>query len=221
MEFEDLKAIWDTQNDKPVFAMQDQRLVVALYQQREQSRRRVFKQQFLPLYIMVPIGLVGVGFTFLAFFMKSLYIEKLARDFPMSAWDYAAFAVAAAVLVIMVAPLYFERKRHEGTQKVFAPSLREELERGISQLDFELRLSRMPRVARLYGCITIAVLLFNWEIGRLNGNPTSWYLVWMGLASMAVTGWAAVVATKAFIQGVMARRRALELMLAALEEDAS
>ena len=39
MEFENLQAIWDTQNDKPVFAMKDARLLVALYQQREQSRR--------------------------------------------------------------------------------------------------------------------------------------------------------------------------------------
>ena len=30
MEFENLQAIWDTQNDKPVFAMQDARLLVAL-----------------------------------------------------------------------------------------------------------------------------------------------------------------------------------------------
>jgi hypothetical protein len=50
MEFESLQAIWDTQNDKPVFAMQDARLLVALYQQRERSRRRLFKWTFAPLY---------------------------------------------------------------------------------------------------------------------------------------------------------------------------
>ena len=43
MEFENLQAIWDTQNDKPVFAMQDARLLVALYQQRERSRRRALQ----------------------------------------------------------------------------------------------------------------------------------------------------------------------------------
>ena len=48
MKFENLQAIWDTQNDKPVFAMKDARLLVALYQQREQSRRRIFRQLFAP-----------------------------------------------------------------------------------------------------------------------------------------------------------------------------
>jgi len=219
MEFEDMKAIWDTQNDKPVFSMQDQRLVVALYQQREQSRRRIFKQQFLPLYVMVPIGLAGVGFMFFAFFMKSLYIEKIARDFPMSAWDYAAFAVAAGALVAMVAPMYSERKRHERTQKVFAPSLREELERGISQLDFELSLYSTPRLAGLYGWMTVAVLLFTWEMGRLNGNSTSWDIVWMTMFCMAAATWPTLTAKKAFIERVTARKRALEAMRAALDED--
>ena len=219
MEFENLQAIWDTQNDKPVFSMQDQRLVVALYQQREQSRRRIFKQQFLPLYVMVPVGLAGVGFMFFAFFMKSLYIQKIARDFPMSAWDYAAFAVAAGALVAMVAPMYAARKRHEPTQNVFAPSLREELERGISQLDCELSLCSTRRVAGIYGWMTIAVLLFTWEAGRLNGNATSWDMVWMTMLCMAAATLPALTAKKAFIERVMARRRALESMRAALDED--
>ncbi len=51
MEFENLQAIWDTQNEKPVFAMQDARLLVALYQQRERSRRRAFRLHFAPMYV--------------------------------------------------------------------------------------------------------------------------------------------------------------------------
>ena len=219
MEFEDLQAIWDTQNDKPVFAMQDARLLVALYQQREHSRRRLFKQYFIPMYIVAPVGLVGVGFVFFAFFMKSMYIKKIARDFPMSAWDYAAFAVAAGALVAMVVPLYIERKRHERTQQVFAPSLREELDRGMAQLDFEVGLHSTSRLARFYGLLTIAVVLFGWEVGRLNGNPTSWGFVWMAMSSMFITSWASFAIKKALKESVLPRKRALESMRAALDED--
>jgi len=219
MEFENLQAIWDTQNDKPVFAMQDARLLVALYQQREHQRRRLFKQHFMPMYIVAPIGLVGVGFVFLAFFMKSIYIKKIARDFPMSAWDYAAFAVAAGALVAMVVPMYIERKRHERTQQVFAPSLREELDRGMAQLDFEVGLHSTSRMARFYGLFTIAVVLFVWEVGRLNGNPTSWGLVWMTVPSMIAASWASFAAKKAMVEKLLPRKRALESMRAALEED--
>ena len=221
MKFENLQAIWDTQNDKPVFAMKDARLLVALYQQREQSRRQLSRQAFAPLYVMALIGLAGVGLTFFAFLWKSLHIEKIARDFPMSAWDYAAFAVAAGALVAMVAPMYAEQKRHERTQEVFAPSLREELERGISQLDFELGLFSTPRVASIYGWLTIAVVLFNWELGRLNGNSTSWDTVWMPILGMVAAIWPALYAKKTISEGMIARRRALESMRAALDEDQS
>ena len=220
MEFENLQAIWDTQNEKPVFSLQDARLLVALYQQREHRRRRLFKQYFLPMYIMAPIGLVGVGLVFFAFFMKSIHIEKIARDFPLSAWDYAAFAVAAGALVAMVVPLYSERKRHERTQQVFAPSLREELDRGMAQLDFEVGLLSTSRMARFYASLTIAVVLFTWEVGRLNGNPTSWGSVWMNMLFMTAASWFWFTAKKGLVEPVMQRKRALESMRAALDEDA-
>jgi len=189
--------------------------------QSERSRRRIFRQQFAPLYVMALIGLVGVGLVFLAFLMKSIHIGKIARDFPMSAWDYTAFAVAAGALVAMVVPMYAERKRHERTQEVFAPSLREELERGISQLDFELGLCTTTRVASIYGWLTIAVLLFNWEVGRLNGNFAPWDTTWMTMFCMVAGTWPALLVKKAVNEPVMARRRALESMLAALDEDQS
>ena len=219
MKFENLQAIWDTQNDKPVFAMKDARLLVALYQQREQSRRRIFRQLFAPLYVMAPIGLAGLGLVFLAFLWKSMHIEKIARDFPMSAWDYAAFAVAAGALVAMVVPMYAERKRHERTQEVFAPSLREELERGISQLDFELGLGSTRRMASIWGWLTIAVVLFTWEVGRLNGNQVSWDTVLMTIFLMVAGILPGLTTKKAMDERVMARRRALEAMRAALDED--
>ena len=221
MEFEELQAIWDTQTERPVFSLQDARLLIALYQQREHSRRQLFKRHFLPLFIMAPIGLFGVAFTLFAFYWRSVYIEKLARDFPMSGWDYLAFAVAAVSLIAMVAPMYAERRRHERSQQVFAPSLKEELDRGVAQLDFEASLLSVPKLVKLYGFLTVAVTLFTWEIGRLNGNATSWNMVWTTLPIMAVTLWASFVATKPAVERLMERRRALESMRAALDEPRS
>src|SRR4051812_21228014 len=108
MDFENLQAVWNTQNDTPVFEMKDPRLLVALYQQREHSRRRLFKEQFAPLYIVALFMLAGVAFIFFAFLMKSIYIRKIARDFPMSVWDAAAFAIAAAALVAVILTMYAE-----------------------------------------------------------------------------------------------------------------
>jgi hypothetical protein len=216
MEFENLQAIWDTQNDKPVFAMQDARLLVALYQQRERSRRRLFKRQFAPMYGAALLIVAVLGVVFVTFLFK----RRLPHDgFPMSAWDYAGFAVAVGALLAVVVPMYLERKKHERTQEIFAPSLREELDRGIAQLDFEMGLHSNPRVMRILTLLSIIAMTLNWEEGRLSGDPTPWRLALVALFFVFLGGRAGFAARKKVMKRVLARRRALESMRAALDED--
>src|SRR5580698_6853015 len=216
MDFESLQAIWDTQEDKPVFAMQDARLLVALYQQRERSRRRVFKRQFAPMYVAALLTLAVLGVVFVTFLSRSRFPH---HGFPMSAWDYAGFAVTAGALLAIVVPMYLERRKHERTQAVFAPSLREELDRGLAQLDFEMALQSTPWVMRILTLLLIAAVTINWEEGRMAGDPTPW-----GLALFALFFWflgarAGFAARKKTMERAHARRRALESMRAALDED--
>jgi hypothetical protein len=222
VKFENEQAIWDTQNDKPVFSMRDAKLLLALYQQRERSRRRLFWWEFFPMYTLTVVGLVGAGVVFWAFLWKSIYIEKIARDFPMTVWDYAAFAVVALCLLLMGAVVYAERKEHELTQNVFAPSLREELGRGIAQTDFTLGLLHTPRILKLHGLLYIAVLIFIWEVGRLNGNPTpSWTMILFNVFLMAAATGFSLASAKRAKEKLLARRATLESMRAALDEDAA
>jgi len=234
MEFENLQAIWDTQNDKPVFAMQDARLLVALYQQRERSRQRAFRLHFAPMYVAAVCMLASIWaliatFRNVASLMRRFKGRFTHNGFAMSAWDYAGLAVAAGALLVLVVPLYLERKRHERSQRIFAPSLREELDRGLAQLDFEARLDRAPRVLRILTLLSIAVVMISWEAQRAGGNPTPWWsalgVVWVFLPGGL--GWA-VGRLQGKLQkrerGLMRRlrlerRRALESMRAALNED--
>ncbi len=236
MEFESLQAIWDTQNEKPVFAMQDARLLVALYQQRERSRQRAFRLHFAPMYVAVLFMLAVIGsliatFLNIASLMRRFKGRFTHNGFAMSAWDYAGLAVAAGALLAMVVPLYRERKKHERAQEIFAPSLRDELDRGLAQLDFEIRLDRAPRVMRILTLLSIAVVMISWEAQRAGGNPTPWWsalgVVWVFLPVGLV--WA-VARLQGKLQkrerGLMrrlrlARRRALESMRAALDDDRS
>jgi len=216
MEFENLQAIWDTQNDKPVFAIGDARLLVALYQQRERRRRRVFKTQFAPMYVAALLISVVLGAVFVTFRSRSRFPH---HGFPMSAWDYAGFAVVAGALLAIVVPMHLERRKHERTQEIFAPSLREELDRGLAQLDFEMGLQSTPWVMRILTLLLIAAVTINWEEGRMAGDPTPW-----GLALFALFFWflgarAGFAARKKTMERAHARRRALESMRAALDED--
>jgi hypothetical protein len=218
MEFENLQAIWDTQNDKPVFAMQDARLLVALYQQRQHSRRRVFKRQFAPMYVAALLTLAVLWVVFVTFLSRSRFPH---HGFPMSAWDYAGFALAAGALLVVVATMYAERKKHERTQEIFAPTLREELDRGMAQLDFEMGLESTPRVMRILALLSIIAVIANWEAGRLAGDPTPWGLALFTLFCLFLAGRAGFAARKKVMERALARRRALESMRAALDDDHS
>jgi hypothetical protein len=189
---------------------------VALYQQREHSRRRLFKRQFAPMYGAALLILAVLGVVFVTFLFKRRFPH---HGFPMSAWDYAGFAIVAGALLAVVVPMYAERKKHERTQEIFAPSLREELDRGIAQLDFEMGLHSSPRVIRILALLSIIATTLNWEEGRLSGDPTPWRLALVALFFVFLGGRAGFAARKKVMERTLARRRALESMRAALDED--
>jgi len=220
MEFKDLQSIWDTQNDKPVFAMQDPRLLVALYQQRERSRRRILHWSFAPLYVtaLIMVGVIGslvAAFRNIAGVMRR-YPRFTHHGFGISAWDYAGLAVAAAALLVLVVSLYLERKKHERTQEIFAPSLREELDRGIAQLDFWMGLDRPARILRILTLLAIALVLTEWESGRAAGNPRPWWTLLWALA-VFLPGFVGFALKKKPLR--REHRRALVAMRTALDEE--
>jgi hypothetical protein len=151
------------------------------------------------------------------------------NGFAISAWDYTGVAVAAGAMLALVVPLYLERKKHERTQQIFAPTLREELDRGLAQLDFAISLDRPSRVLRIVTLVGIAVVMISWETGRAGGNPRPWWSA-LWLVGVYVPGALAWVVAR--LQGKLQkrerglmrrlrleRRQALESMRAALDED--
>ncbi len=236
MEFENLQAIWDTQNDKPVFAMQDARLLVALYQQRERSRQRAFRLHFAPMYVAALCMLAAIwsliaNFRNIDSLMRRFKGKFTHNGFAMSTWDYAGLAVAVGALLAIVVPLYLERKKHERVQEIFAPTLREELDRGLAQLDFAVSLDRPSRVLRILTLMSVAVVMISWESQRAGGNPRPWWsalgVVWVFLPGGL--GWAVGRLQRKLQKrepGLvrrlrLERRRALESMRTALDEDRS
>jgi hypothetical protein len=71
------------------------------------------------------------------------------------------------------------RRKHEKEQSVFAPSLRQEIERGSAQIDFEISTATSGIAWRNAARICLAAILMGWEAGRLNGDPLPWEVLWM------------------------------------------
>jgi hypothetical protein len=214
MQLEELQAIWETQTERPVFSVNDFGLHLALYQVRERARRRLFWGGYFISYVGSLIGLLILLLLFVAF-----YFKDAANDFPMNAWDGLAFLVAAGAIVLCASSMYLSRRKHERDQSVFAPSLRQEIERGIAQIDFEIFTvtSGMAWRNAALGCL--AAILMGWEAGRLNGDPRPWEVLWMIGGIVIATFVALVPASRQAMKEGLRRRRVLEELLAKLDEN--
>lgn len=217
MEFEDLQAIWDTQTERPVFAIDDSRLPVALYQQREHRLRRLFRFFYVPYYGFSLVVVVANALLALAFYFKTTHHMRTS-DPRMSLWDGVAALTAVLIAALIAVRLHVERRKHERTQLVFAPSLREELDRGISQLNFELSLHGAEQVRKMTFGLLFGTLVFVWESGGLNGEPTPWFLLGTVLFCMLPSSWYNAKAEKAAFEELRQRKRAIESMRASLVE---
>ena len=220
MEFESLRAIWNTQNERPVFSLNDSRLAVALYQQREQSRRRLFRQQWGLVFGPALVLALFNALLFLGSILKNVVykIRVGERDPGMSVFDGVALAGAAGVGVAIAVWSYRQHKKHELTQDLFAPSLREELEQGIAQLDFELNLYSGPRVTKLVLALSFQGTVLLWEVGRVLGDPAPWYMLAIAVA-LCSSNQVNLTLKKKVRQRMVERRRALESMLAQLKKE--
>jgi hypothetical protein len=214
MELEELQAIWETQTERPGFSVNDFGLHLALYQVRERARRRLFWGGYFIGFVCSLLGLVALLVLFVVF-----YIKDPANDFPMNAWDYLAFLVAAIAIVLSASSMYMTRRKHEKVQSVIAPSLRQEIERGIAQIDFEISTGTIRMGLRYAVLIGLATVLICWEVGRLNGDPLPWNVLWMNVWLVITTFLVLVPTSRQAAKEGLRRKQALEGLRAKLDEN--
>jgi hypothetical protein len=216
MRLEELQAIWETQAHRPVFAVNEFGLHMELYRTRDRARRRLFWGEYFLSFVASLVGLVILLVLFLAF-----YFKNPANDFPMNAWDGLAFLVAATSIVLCASSMYASRRKHEKDQNVFAPSLRQEIERGIAQIDHEIFTSTSTQAWRNAALVSLAAILMGWEAGRLNGDPLPWEILWMVGGLVVATFVALVPASRQIVKEKLQGKRALEALRARLDENAA
>jgi len=217
MQLEELQAIWETQTERPVFSVNDFGLHLALYQVRERTRRRLFWGGYFPGFVCSLLGLAGLLVLFVVFYVKD--VKDPANDFPMNAWDGLVFLVAAIAIVLGASSMVTRRRKHEKDQSVFAPSLRQEIERGIAQIDFETSTDASRMAWRYAALFCLAVTLFCWEAGRLNGDPLPWEVLWITVPLVVAMLVALVPASRQAMKQGLQRKRVLEGLRAKLDEN--
>jgi hypothetical protein len=214
MRFEEVLTIWETQEKRPVFAFNDFGLHLALYQTRDRARRHLFWGSYFPFFVG-SLFMVGA----FAVVTLSFLLQGQEERFPLSLWDALASLVAAIALALCASSMYASRRNHENAQSVFAPSLRQEIERGIGQVEFEILTHTGPSAWRNVIVCGLGAILLIWETGRLNGDLSPWNTLWP-IAGVVVATLVAAVARRRRVKEkkLLPQKRALEALRAKLDE---
>ena len=182
MNFDQLKVIWDSESQESHYAINEQALHGLLREKSEKLQRFIYWQVFQTyasssFVILVILAMLGAIFG------------GLLRDLP-SRWDTVALFVAATGWVYFAGSVYFSRQRQRRQQEQvgYTSSMRDELERDLEQVGFEIEARRHLWLGFLPPYI--GAFLFVWVVFRLSGIP-EWGIIpfgcFMGVAYVVET----------------------------------
>ena len=143
MEFNEMKMIWDSQNQEPLYAMNEAALH-AVVQRKNQEWNRCLSRCFAGeitvglvcgALMAICAGALGLGDPA---WLATLPWMKIAA----SRWDILALLAAGGIWFYYSAYMFLARKRQQRRVEVFDSSLRGDLERALAQTDFQIALAR-------------------------------------------------------------------------------
>ena len=128
MNFEDLKVIWDSQADAPMYAVNEEGLHALLRQNTAHFTRRM-RWQRLQTYLASLMVVGPISFLLVAHFGG---LNPLATT-----WDAVALFTAAAAWLYFGGRVFVGRKRQAERERHFTSSLRDEIDRDIAQVTYQ------------------------------------------------------------------------------------
>ena len=162
MKLDDVLESWRSQDEAPLYSVNSERLQQALRQELAAVQRGA------PNRGMGHLRDKRALFAGLAF----IFVIMVYDDDPRTWWDFVIVILGAAAALLWAGYLYLNRRVHARRERRFGASLRDDIERHLALLDYQL-----SRVWRLSSVLLTALPLFVgslalWlAIGRINNLP--------------------------------------------------
>ena len=129
MNFENLKVIWDSQADAPMYAVNEEGLHAVLRQNTAHFTRRMRRQR-LQTYLASLMVIGPISFLLIVHFG---WLNPLATT-----WDVLALFMAAAAWLYFGGRVFVGRKRQAERERHFTSSLLYEIDRDIAQVTYQI-----------------------------------------------------------------------------------
>jgi hypothetical protein len=143
MDFEEMKVLWDSQHEEPLYAVNQAGLRAMLLRNSSDFRRAVFWRDLRE----ITIGTVAsAGFLLFGGLLAAGQPERLASWFNVktapTAADMVAMIIAAGLWLHYAVWQYAGRKRQERRERHFDASVLGDLDREIARTEYQIRLAR-------------------------------------------------------------------------------
>ncbi len=197
MEFNELKMIWDSQNQEPLYALNEgalQRVVQRRNDERARALSRCYTTE-ITVGLICGFAMLGCAGLLAIADPASLASWSLIRSSEVT-WEIPALLGAAAIWFYYGAYMYLARKRQQRRLETFDSSLRGDLDRALSETDFQLMMARNT-VWRGLVPVWLAAALWVAALFHLEVAPVWAYLL-LG-----------VIALIAFVREVGGRNRSI------------
>jgi hypothetical protein len=135
MKFEDMKTIWDSQNAEPLYAVNEAGLRDVL-QEKSRKFRRLMRWQEILTYGSTAFVLAAL-FASLAADYAGI-IGKFGPLDQLSRWDKLSLVLSAAFWLRFAWSHHAGKQRQAGLERIHASSLLGEIERDLSQVNYQI-----------------------------------------------------------------------------------
>lgn len=162
MNLDEMITTWRAQNETPLYGI-NRDLLQLVIQHEQADIRRQLRLENWTFY-----GTSAFMLALLILFFPAIYFD----DDPRTAWDYVAAGLGTLAILIGASSLWVSRKRQAMRERGFGNSLREEIRRNLSLIDYQLSLTgRWEGTLVSVAPITLAACLLYWLIIQINNEP--------------------------------------------------
>jgi hypothetical protein len=145
MTLDDLMAVWKSQDAAPLHGVNETLLRLALRQDTAKLRARRRRLRWM-VYL--------VSASVVAFY--AILIVRYFEKFRLSVWALAYLLIIGAVVALLVPLTHLRHRAQTRREQSFGESLRDQLSRHITQLDFQLESNRRTiRIASAIGTLAV------------------------------------------------------------------
>lgn len=165
MTFEQMVDTWHSQEEAPLYGINRDLLQLVLRHEEADLRRSLRREHWTIYAASVPL------FAFAALCVWAF----IYYDGPL--WGLATAAGATALLMAGAGALSLSRRHQALRERSFGNSLRDEIGRNLSLVDYELsRKGRTERTLAAGAPIILAAVLLNWLAAGINDNTEWWFV---------------------------------------------